>query len=103
MRKTHRDTPYSHKAAEIIESVRGKVLTVQQRQKLAVELAAVMLDEANRVQTRKEKRKQAQLARMMRDPRGKAFTTSMTDQCFRSHSWSRVANQLVFLLNLFGI
>ncbi len=40
---------------------------------------------------------------MMRDPRGKAFTTTMTDQCFRSKKSSRVAHQMIYLLNQFGI
>ena len=39
---------------------------------------------------------------MMRDPIGKVFTTSMTDECFRSHKSARVANQLVFLLKAIG-
>jgi RHH-type proline utilization regulon transcriptional repressor/proline dehydrogenase/delta 1-pyrroline-5-carboxylate dehydrogenase len=103
MQKSHRESPHLHAAIELLESVQGKVMTVKQRQEAAVELASYMLDEANDIQTHEEKKKQAQLARMMRDPRGKAFTTSMTDQCFRSSRSSRVANQLVYLLNLFGI
>ncbi len=90
-------------ALEIIESVRGKILTISQRKKLAIELAAYMLNEAEKIQTRPEKRRQAELARMMKDPRGKAFTTQMTDECFRSHNSSRVASQMVYLLNQFGI
>lgn len=98
--------PPSHniqEALEIIDSVRGKILTTGQRQKQAVDLAAFMLEEANRIQTRPEKRRQAELARMMKDPRGKAFTTQMTDECFRSHNSSRVASQMIYLLNQFGI
>ena len=33
----------------------------------------------------------------------KAFTTSMTDECFRSKRSSRVADQMVYLLNQLGI
>ena len=90
-------------AQEIIDSVRGKILTVNQRQKQAVELASFMLSEALHIQTASEKRRQAELARMMHDPRGKAFTTQMTDECFRSHSSARVADQMVYLLDQFGI
>ena len=90
-------------AVEIIDSTKGKILTIGQRQKLAVELAALMLQEANQIQTRSEKKRQAELARMMRDPRGKAFTTAMTDQCFRSKKSGRVAHQMIYLLNQFGI
>ncbi len=90
-------------ALEIIDSARGKILTTSQRQKHAVELAACMLNEALAIETPKERRKQRQLARMMHDPRGKAFTTQMTDECFRSRSASRVADQMVYLLDQFGI
>jgi RHH-type proline utilization regulon transcriptional repressor/proline dehydrogenase/delta 1-pyrroline-5-carboxylate dehydrogenase len=97
------DSEEIKKAAEIIRSAHGKTLTLQEREKAAIELAAHLLNEANRIQTFKEKRIQAQLARMMRDPRGKAFTTSMTDQCFRSHKSPRVAAQLIYLIEQFGV
>ena len=96
-------SPYLQDAAEILDSAKGKILTIGQRQRLAVELAALMLSEANKIQTRSEKRRQAELARMMKDPRGKAFTTTMTDQCFRSKKSARVAHQMIYLLNQFGI
>jgi len=86
-----------------LESIKGKTLSLEQRETAAVDLAANMLNEANRTITFEEKRIQAELARMMLDPKGKVFTTSMTDQCFRSFRPSRVANQLVYLLNQFGI
>src|SRR3989338_2445682 len=94
---------FMQSAQEQLQSVRGKTLTLEEREKAAVELAAEMLQEANRTITFAEKRTQAELARMMRDPRGKAFTTSMTDQCFRSHRSHRVASQLVYLLDQLGV
>lgn len=90
-------------AMQILSSTRGKSLNLDQREKLAIQLAANMLSEANRTMTWSEKKIQAELSRMMRDPIGKVFTTDMTDQCFRSHKSSRVADQLVYLLNQFGI
>ncbi|MGH2612122.1 MAG: bifunctional proline dehydrogenase/L-glutamate gamma-semialdehyde dehydrogenase, partial [Rhabdochlamydiaceae bacterium] len=99
-------SPPSHmiqEALEIIDSVRGKILTVSQRQKQAVELAAYMLEEATRIETSAEKRRQAELARMMKDPRGKAFTIRMIDECFRSHHSLRMANQMAYLIDQFGI
>lgn len=91
------------KALKQIENIKGKNLTFDEREKEAVELASQMLQAAVKDQTFLEKKKQGQLARMMNDPMGKAFTTCMTDQCFRSNSPSRVANQLIYLLNSFGI
>src|SRR5580658_2196996 len=97
------ESGYIRRACEQLEAVRGKTLTLDQREKTAVELAGDMLREANRTITFSEKRVQAELARMMRDPKGKAFTMFMTDQCFRSHRSPRVANQMIYLLNQFGI
>ncbi|MGE5196389.1 MAG: bifunctional proline dehydrogenase/L-glutamate gamma-semialdehyde dehydrogenase, partial [Anaerolineae bacterium] len=91
------------KAKELLGSVRGKTLSLEEREKAAITLAAHMLREATHVQTRKERKVQAQLARMMHDPIGKAFTTSMTDQCFRSHRSPRIANQMIYLLGELGV
>src|SRR5581483_10208759 len=62
-----------------------------------------MLREAKAIQTPKERAIQSQLARMMVDPIGKLFTTSLTDQCFRSKNSARVANQLNYLIKTLGI
>lgn len=40
---------------------------------------------------------------MMADPTGKDFTTCMTDQGFRSHYPPRVASQINYLIDQFGI
>jgi RHH-type proline utilization regulon transcriptional repressor/proline dehydrogenase/delta 1-pyrroline-5-carboxylate dehydrogenase len=90
-------------ARDLLHSVKGKPLSIEQRKQASIDLAAFMLTEATRTMTRKEKKIQAQLARMMQDPKGKAFTTSMTDECFRSHRPSRVADQMTFLLKQFGV
>ncbi len=101
IRETH--SRYLKEAMQILSSHHGKILSLEQREKFAIELAANMLKEANRTMTWSEKRIQAELSRMMRDPLGKVFTTNMTDQCFRSSQSSRVADQLVYLLNQLGI
>ena len=94
---------YLQQAMQIISSAHGKQMSLHEREKQSVELAANMLNEANRTMTFSEKRIYAELSRMMRDPVGKVFTTNMTDQCFRSHRSSRVANQLIYLINQLGI
>jgi RHH-type proline utilization regulon transcriptional repressor/proline dehydrogenase/delta 1-pyrroline-5-carboxylate dehydrogenase len=103
MKRHREESAHIIAALELIDSVRGKPLTTTQRQKLAVELSREMLSEALLVETARERRRQEELARMMRDPKGKAFTMAMTDQGFRSARPSRVANQLVYLLKVFGI
>ena len=97
------NTSYHDEAIEILDRVKGNPLSLTERKKLALELAALMLYEASRSTTPQEHAVQDQLARLMRDPKGKAFTTALTDQCFRSHSHKRVADQMIYLLNQLGI
>lgn len=91
------------KAKSLLAAAHGQTMSPEKRSQVAVELAALMLQEAQATQTAEEKEMQAQLSRMMQDPKGKLFTTCMTDQCFRSNDTSRVADQLTFLLKKFGI
>lgn len=94
---------YLDDAIEILEDVKGKPQSIQERKRLAIELAALMLQEASHSMTSSEKAIQEQLTRLMRDPIGKAFTTAMTDECFRSHSDKRVADQMIYLLHQLGV
>ncbi|NGX39143.1 MAG: 1-pyrroline-5-carboxylate dehydrogenase [Chlamydiae bacterium] len=86
-----------------IEGHRERPLSPERRKKETIALASLILHEAIRTQTKKEKRQQEEIARMMRDPRGKAFTMMMTDECFRSNKSKRIADQLVYLLEQFGV
>ncbi len=72
MAKQHQDAFHLTDAIELLDQVGGKSLTPKERQKSAVELAGLLLDEGKRIQTRDEKHRQEELARMMHDPRGKA-------------------------------
>lgn len=94
---------YLKEAMDAIARVRGKPLSAAQRESESIALAANILRESTRTMTWSEKRDQAELHRMMQDKTGKAFTALMTDQCFRSHRHSRVADQLVYLLNQIGL
>jgi RHH-type transcriptional regulator, proline utilization regulon repressor / proline dehydrogenase / delta 1-pyrroline-5-carboxylate dehydrogenase len=94
---------HMQKATHQLEQAKGRKSTTESLEREAISLASLMLLEANRTQTSSEKKQQKQLSRMMGDSKGKAFTTCMTDQCFRSHKPSRVADQLSHLLCLFGI
>lgn len=91
------------KARQLLQNSKEQTFSNEQRREFAVELAGLMLRESRRVQTYGEKCQQRQLARMMNDPSGKSFFTSVTDQCFRSNNNARVADQLVFLIKKFGL
>ena len=87
----------------LIASVRDKAsMTLDAHLSASIALAELILKESNRVQTRHEKKIRAQLSRMLNDPNGKAFTMAMTDACFRSQDPVRIADQLLYLLNVFG-
>ncbi len=90
-------------AFELLDSIKGKPLSMEERKRRSIELASKMLEEASQNMTRAEQEIQAQLTRLMKDPTGKAFTMSMTDECFRSSNHKRVANQLIYLLHLMGV
>jgi RHH-type proline utilization regulon transcriptional repressor/proline dehydrogenase/delta 1-pyrroline-5-carboxylate dehydrogenase len=94
---------YLEEAIEILESVKAKPETMNERKRLSIELAALMLQEASHSITSSEKALQEQLTRLMRDPVGKAFTTAMTDECFRSSNPKRIADQMIYLLGALGI
>ena len=90
-------------AREICSAAYHAPLTLEERQEKAIELASHILLESNQILTKDDQKKHEELSRMMRDPVGKVFTTAMTDQCFRSHNYQRIASQMIYLLNLFGI
>lgn len=90
-------------AFEILDAVKGSPQSMAERKRLAVDLAAILLKEANKGLTPAEKKSQMQLFRLMQDPVGKAFTTALTDECFRSTKNRRIADQMIHLLNQFGI
>ncbi len=69
----------------------------------AVKLAAQLLQEAEKVQTSAEATQGAKLARMMKDPNGKTMTMQLSDQAFRSHDSSRVADQIAHLIDQYGV
>jgi RHH-type transcriptional regulator, proline utilization regulon repressor / proline dehydrogenase / delta 1-pyrroline-5-carboxylate dehydrogenase len=103
MARSKMESNYLEEAFNLLDSVKGKPQTLAERKKTTTELAGNILNEANRTMSRSEKKNQAQLSRLMHDVSGKAFTTAMTDQCFRSDNKSRIANQMCYLLDTYGI
>jgi RHH-type proline utilization regulon transcriptional repressor/proline dehydrogenase/delta 1-pyrroline-5-carboxylate dehydrogenase len=65
-------------------------------------LAEELLRAALAAQSRHERAESGRLARMMNDPRGKAFTVQMVDQVFRSRDPRRQAARFRGLLEKFG-
>jgi RHH-type proline utilization regulon transcriptional repressor/proline dehydrogenase/delta 1-pyrroline-5-carboxylate dehydrogenase len=69
----------------------------------ALYLARRLQERASELQTPAEKRQQAELDRMLQNPRDKATLTQMTDQAFRSNAPHRAADQLVHILDVQGV
>src|SRR5213593_1379198 len=69
----------------------------------AVELAETLLREAREQQTAEERAQARKLARMIADPHGKELTIALADQAFRSRSPERIADQLAYLLERYGV
>ena len=69
----------------------------------AIALAADLHAAAKESQTWSEKAQSSKLAGMMEDPAGKNMTQALSDQAFRSHTNSRVNNQIRHLIDKFGV
>lgn len=96
-------TSHIEKARECLAQTKGIHLTEEERIQRAIELTDYMLSAAYDVQTHAEKSVQAQIARMMKDPQGKACTIAITDQCFRSNNPKRIADQIAYTLDTYGV
>jgi RHH-type proline utilization regulon transcriptional repressor/proline dehydrogenase/delta 1-pyrroline-5-carboxylate dehydrogenase len=62
-----------------------------------------LLREARAQQTTDERARAGRLARMMADPHGKELTIALADQAFRSQRPERIADQLAYLLERYGV
>ena len=58
-------------ARDLLGSVMGSPLSLEEREKKAIELAALILRESNAILTKEEKKRYGELHRMMSDPVGK--------------------------------
>jgi RHH-type proline utilization regulon transcriptional repressor/proline dehydrogenase/delta 1-pyrroline-5-carboxylate dehydrogenase len=70
---------------------------------IAVELAAELLEEATRGLKRGERTQARQMAAMMHDAAGKAFTFAMADQVFRPPTAAREAKRFRDLIDDYGV
>jgi RHH-type proline utilization regulon transcriptional repressor/proline dehydrogenase/delta 1-pyrroline-5-carboxylate dehydrogenase len=69
----------------------------------AADLAEALLREARARQTSDEHARASRLARLMADPHGKDLTIALADQAFRSRRPERIADQLAYLLERYGV
>ncbi|MCA9982143.1 MAG: proline dehydrogenase family protein, partial [Anaerolineales bacterium] len=96
-------TPTTRQAHARLTAVKRQNPTDDELALEAVELAADLLHDAQARQNSKEKAQQAKIAGMMTDPNGKMMTMALSDQAFRSHEPRRIANQIKFLVDKYGV
>ena len=70
---------------------------------LAIQLARRLQQRAADLQTPQERRQQAELDKMIRNPGDKVTLMQMTDEAFRSRAPQRAAEQLIHILDVQGI
>ncbi|MCH9627877.1 MAG: 1-pyrroline-5-carboxylate dehydrogenase [Chlamydiales bacterium] len=92
-----------HHAIQLLDSIQGRSLSSEERKKQTFNLAAHLVRAARHETTSQEKKRERWMGRMMNDPNGRLFMTALTDQCFRSTSNARTADQLVALIQKYGI
>ncbi len=88
---------------QLIEKLRANPENDTLLAESAVNLAAELLRASRAKETWAEKRQGNQLARMMDDASGKAFTIAMADQVFRPPSSERSASQFRHLVDSYGV
>ncbi|MDM8518335.1 hypothetical protein QUF76_19240 [Desulfobacterales bacterium HSG16] len=69
----------------------------------AVEIAEIWQKKANELVTKDEKSVQQMMMRLLRNPMDKVVLTKMIDQSFRAKSTKRVADQVSYVMNKFGV
>lgn len=71
----------------------------EKRIKAAIHLAKCIQNEANTLESKREK----EVARLVQDPKGKILAVELTDQSFRSSNSKRAWDQMLYLLNKHGM
>lgn len=96
-------SPLIEQAKAIVQSVKNQPQPLEKRQSLAINLAALMVDEARRIRSKDEIVHQAELQGMISQPSSKGFFNTIVDQCFRCQSTFRVADQVIYTIKKCGI
>lgn len=100
-RRAHNDSIQA--AIARLHAVKGKILGSEEQIEIAQDLAGLILEGAKKVQTRKERKREKELSKMIQDPKGKAFICELFDSCFRTNDSRSLINQINFVLSEYGI
>src|SRR5262245_34113256 len=98
----HRDDAIA-RAKQQLDGVRGRSLSDRELHDQSLALARRLLEIAESWKQPEERAREAQLARLMDDDAGQAFTTLLTDRVYRSRNPARVVDAARQLLRALGI
>lgn len=96
--KEHMISPNLAQAKTLLEEIKNRSLTQDERIELSLKLATFIQNAANEGETASERAFLSEIALMVQDPDAKALVTQVADQVFRTQSTRRAAGQLVYLL-----
>lgn len=94
--------PAARVARSIIESTVGRPAGILELTERSIELARVMLALSDQNSTSRDREQAQVLGRMIKDRKGQAFTTLLTDRVYRSRSLKRAVEQARHLLERIG-
>ncbi|MFT5171642.1 MAG: RHH-type proline utilization regulon transcriptional repressor/proline dehydrogenase, partial [Candidatus Marinamargulisbacteria bacterium] len=95
--------PELKKAIDCLNRVNNRPLTFEERQKLAIELASRMLSATRSIQNEFEEIANSKRHRFIEDKASRNLLLQLTDQCFRSQDLKRIAEQISFTIEKYGI
>ena len=94
---------WNTKAKQLLSAVEDTDLSQEERQQKAVELASFILRDSELQKLPEEIEQTERIGKLLKNPMAKTLITSMVDQAFRSKDPQRVTNQLIYLIEKFGI
>lgn len=101
--KIMRNSSFIDQAKKALKEIKGNTLSVKERKLAAIKLATLLVQEAKNSQTQKESRLQKKRSQIILDPLGKSFIIALTDQIFRSTVPQRIADELISIIDKFGV
>ncbi len=96
-------SPHHNLICDILQNVKGKPLSLEERQKLSIDLSSLFLKEAIHNLTASEKKGFSILSKMIDNPSNKALIIQIIDICFLSRSPSRIVDKMLYLLAKYQI
>ncbi|MCG8557747.1 MAG: bifunctional proline dehydrogenase/L-glutamate gamma-semialdehyde dehydrogenase [Proteobacteria bacterium] len=91
------------RAQELLDRLQREPPERQQLVDAAIDMAAYLTEQSERLATRADRKRKELLARLMNDPKGQIFTTALTDRVHRSRDPARVVDVTAHLIDTLGV